>query len=110
MKEIERGKVIYISGKITGVKNYREHFQHARIRLEMRGIFAIDPVKIGDKLERTLGRTPTYAEYLIDDIKYLLTCDGVYMLKGWRRSKGARLERAIAKLCGLSIYYEGATE
>lgn len=42
-------------------------------------------------------------EYIRKDITDLLTCDAIYMLPGWTRSKGARLEHAIAVELGLEI-------
>jgi hypothetical protein len=41
-----------------------------------------------------------------NDIKHLINCDDIYMLRGWWRSKGARLERHIAKVLGLGIVYQ----
>lgn len=40
------------------------------------------------------------------DLHALLVSDSIYMLKGWRLSKGARLERHLAKKLKLKIIYE----
>jgi hypothetical protein len=43
---------------------------------------------------------------MVEDIRQLMTCDAIYMLKGWEKSKGASLEHHIAKELGLEIYYD----
>ena len=34
------------------------------------------------------------------DLRALLGCDAVYMLPGWRGSRGATVEHAVAGACG----------
>lgn len=41
------------------------------------------------------------------DVEAILTCDAMFMLKGWDESMGATAERAIAQWLGIPIYYEG---
>jgi hypothetical protein len=48
-------------------------------------------------------RRLTWPEYLRRDLQALLTCDGIYMIRGWQNSKGARLERNVAKRLGMKI-------
>ena len=104
----EETTVIYISGRITGVSNFREKFRAAQVILyaNIKRAYVINPVIVGDRLEKEIGRRPTWAEYMREDIRALVVCDAVYMLRGWWRSKGARLEWVIAKACGLKIMYE----
>lgn len=40
------------------------------------------------------------------DIKQLVDCDAVYMLDGWRASRGGRCEYNLAHDLGLQIYME----
>ena len=42
--------------------------------------------------------------YLRADLKELLQCDAMLMLEGWHGSKGAALEREVAKMCGIPIF------
>ena len=37
------------------------------------------------------------------DMKMLLECDFIYMLRGWEMSKGAKLEHDVATSCGLKV-------
>lgn len=42
-------------------------------------------------------------------MKRLSDCDAICMLRGWRRSRGARVELAMAVGLGLKVYEESAT-
>ena len=44
---------------------------------------------------------PTWFDYMKVDIKALLECDYVYMLPGWKKSNGARIEKFIAFIFGI---------
>ena len=61
----------------------------------------VNPVKVCP-----YDKNKTWADYMREDIKALTGCNATFMLKGWRRSKGARLERYIAKKLGLKVWYE----
>ena len=39
-------------------------------------------------------------------LKAMLDCDGIYMLKGWKKSRGAKLEHFIALKLGIEILLE----
>jgi len=41
-----------------------------------------------------------------EDLKALLDCDGIYMLRGWEQSKGAKIEYELAMNLGIKRYYE----
>lgn len=102
--------VIYISGGITGVKNWQDIFmadeQDLKLHLHAR-LFIFNPVKIAKDLERSfkvnIGKTPDYTDYMREDIKILSRCNAICMLPGWKRSKGARLEYRIAKILNMQI-------
>lgn len=44
-----------------------------------------------------------YAQTMKEDLRALLNCDAIYMLKGWKKSEGASLEHQVALTCGLEI-------
>jgi len=87
---------VYISGPITGNDNYIDDFADAFIRLHNLGHNPVSPIDIGMDIEKKLHRKPTWAEYMREDIRELMRCDGIYMLDGWEASSGARLEEHIA--------------
>lgn len=88
---------IYISGPITNNPNYKEDFARAEKELVKLGYDFFNPALI------ELGEDATWGDYMKYDIKELLKCDGIFMLKGWKLSKGARLELFIAKKLKLAV-------
>lgn len=100
--------MIYISGRITGNKNWRFDFQKAEDYLVSCGMSKHEiknPLNMENEVEE-VWENPTYAQYMIHDIHELIFCNQIYMLRGWWRSKGARLERHIAKVLGMKIIYQ----
>jgi hypothetical protein len=91
---------IYISGSITRDPDYRAHFAKAEEKLRRQGLHVFNPAK------NEADPNKTWKDYMKYDIWQLLTCSAIYMLKGWRRSKGARLEYRIAKALDLVIMKE----
>ena len=101
--------MIYISGRITNNKNWKEDFFKGELQavryLGKQGyeeITVVNPLNLEDKLPAN----STYKDYMINDILQLVECTQIYMLRGWWRSKGARLERHIAKVLGMKIIYQ----
>lgn len=93
---------IYISGPITGVPDYADKFNHAQNELTVKYPTAtlINPLFV---------EHPPFADwidYMKADIKALLDCNAIYMMKGWQKSKGATLEFIIAKHLDMTIIYE----
>jgi hypothetical protein len=84
---------VYISGPITGIKdNNRVNFMHAEYRLKDLGYEVVNPLIIA----KDMPNNSNWIDYMKVDIKALMDCDAIYMLKGWEKSKGATLEREIA--------------
>jgi len=89
-------KIIYISGPITGVKNYWLAFEKAEEQLS-------------DYIVLSPSRLPmgmSNAQYMRIDLAQIDTADVVYFLKGWENSKGARLEHAYCEYIGKEVLYE----
>lgn len=100
-------KTIYISGKITGTEDYEERFSKAEMELRSRGFNVLNPVKSGKWLERYLApEVPTWVQYMKQAITSMMKADCIYILKGYRESKGARLELFLAKILQYEIIYE----
>ena len=94
---------VYISGPITGNDHYEDDFSDAFIRLHNLGHNPVSPVDIGIALEKKLKRKPTWSEYMREDIKALMDCDGIYLLEGSETSVGSRVERAMAYMVDIQV-------
>ena len=70
-------KMIYISGRITGNKNWKKQFQQAEDYLISKGYYKdliINPLgldKITELNCKRLNKVPTYKDYIIMDIDCL---------------------------------------
>lgn len=88
---------VYIAGPISGIENDNsEAFRIAFLELSEIGHYPVSPIDIGRRLKREMGRVPTWAEYMREDIKALMTCDGIYLLSGWNNSIGSCIEQQLA--------------
>lgn len=92
---------IYISGKITGLENPEEIFNKAEKILTEQGFEVVNPMKLNHS-----NHDKSWEEFMKVDLHSLLHCDSIYMLKNWHKSKGARLERIIAKELNMKIYHQ----
>lgn len=95
--------VIYISGPMSGLPEYNyPAFFAASGALRGNGWLPVNPARIG-------VRPPgTHADYLQEAISLMVQgkLDAIYMLNGWKDSKGARLERDIALALGCEHFYQ----
>ena len=96
-KQTER---IYISGPITGTKDYMQRFEKAEMELTEKGYSVINPAKVN----AMLPQDATWEEYIKVSLTLLSICTGVYMMPGWRESRGAVLEFMQARRNGMQIY------
>ena len=104
-------KVIYVSGKITGTSDYADRFSAAEDRLIAEGYEVLNPVRTGKWLERYLApEKPTWVQYMKHAIAAMMQADYIYMMSGWNQSKGARLERFLARVLNYNIIYEEQAE
>ena len=92
---------IYISGQITGIeKEAFKLFEKAENKLIRLRDTVINPMKLNH------NKNATWREYMTKDIDALMECEGIYMLKNWQKSKGAKIERLIAISFDMEIFYE----
>lgn len=91
----------YLSGPMNGYEdNNFPAFQGACDALRGIGIKLLSPHEKQSESEYL-----TWAQYLNLDIRILMDCDGLILLKGWPKSKGARLELDIAMDLEYPIWY-----
>lgn len=95
-------KRIYISGPISGrpKAEYRAHFDQAAKHLRAQGHRPVNPTRLWGWFQPLFNCLPYRWQILFDCIA-LSHCQGIYLLTGWSRSHGARLEHTIAAWLGL---------
>lgn len=113
---------IYVSGAITGLAPgvAREAFAEACRWLSAQGHDPLNPYDIppwpgcacpgATDDQEPAGGKHEWGCYLRGDIAGMLGCDAIYLLPGWERSHGARLEMTVASAVGLRVLLATAEE
>ena len=99
-------RIAYISGPMSGIVGYNyKAFNAAAKELRGRGWRVINPVELD---ARTKKKALVWEDYLRRDIPEVLKCDKVFVLPGWERSRGAKLEVLIAHSLKIPVvHYTG---
>lgn len=96
--------IVYVSGPMSGMPGLNfPAFHRAADRLRARGYTVINPAEMD---EAEPGVQHEWHEYLRRDIKALADCTHIFMLSGWEKSKGARLEKHIAQELGMCVVFD----
>lgn len=83
---------IYLSGPITGIADYKQRFEKAKVELVAAGYNNIaNPAELDGVINE--GK---YEEYMSLCMNLLDMCDVVVMLPGWKESFGANREYGYA--------------
>jgi len=93
---------IYLSGAITGTKDYMERFQAMEEKLTQDGYIVFNPAAVNSMMPEGT----TYEEYMRVSLTLLDMCDAIYMMDGWRDSKGANREYGYALAKDMTIVEE----
>ncbi len=90
---------IYISGPISGLpfEKVERNFNDAEIRLQEQGY------EVVNLLDNGLTKDHSWSEHMRTDLKLMLDCDAIYLLKGYQDSKGAMIEYDLARLLHFEI-------
>lgn len=96
---------IYISIPISGYDLATQQVKAAEIAERIKAL-GHEPVNPFDTPAAPwhLSEKEQYAYYMGEDIKRLLTCDGVYFHPNWHKSKGCNVEFTIAMAYKLKIF------
>lgn len=83
--------VLYVAGPMTGLPEFNyPAFREAETRLRDRGYGVLNPA-------RTYEIEPTsWKGYMVRALADVASSDGLALLPGWERSRGARLEVQVA--------------
>lgn len=90
--------VVYISGPMTGLPEYNyPAFIKAKKMLEEKGYVVLSP--------HEAPKSESWEGYMRHDLK--LVCDShvICMLPGWKKSRGALLEKLVADNLGLDVWF-----
>lgn len=77
-------KTVYISGPITGKKDYVGTFERAEELLNSAGFIALNPARLPEGM--------TNEQYMRINFSMIDSADAVLFLDGWEMSRGASLE------------------
>lgn len=98
-------KIIYISGPMSGLPDLNfPAFNAAAAELRADGYTVLNPAEKQEEGKPDM----TWEDYMRIDIRMMMDCNAIYMLPGWTKSRGARLEQLIAVELGFLAM--GATE
>ena len=98
---MERGKIVYLSGRISGNDNYKTEFAFAEYFLTQMGYIVINPAEL-DEIAEGL----TYEQYMQICYRLVDIADIIFMVSGWQKSKGANAELSYAKSLGKKVMYQ----
>ncbi len=98
----------YISGPITDDPDYLDRFRAATSHIAAN--YGVLPLNPAAPTWHKGATDTTWAGFMRRDIALLLKCQMLYLLTGWKASKGATLEFTIAKHLGMPVVMEGRNE
>lgn len=88
----------YIAGPVTGVpEGNLPAFTHAEKTLRDAGFDPLNPRNNGAEGEAT------WLDYMRMSLRQIADCDGIVILPGWERSRGAAIEVELAQALGLPV-------
>lgn len=89
---------IYISGKVTGLawNEVEDKFRTAAGIVRHHGCLAVVPVHY-------CRRDWSWQKCMRVCLGLLLDCDKILMLPDWKKSRGAKIERFVAAVCGIPV-------
>ncbi|HBO2747816.1 TPA: DUF4406 domain-containing protein [Pseudomonas aeruginosa] len=102
---VSRERRIYVAGPMTGYKDFNFPAFNAQAE-ELRGL----GYHVENPAEHGIVDGAEWQDYLRYDIGRLSTCEAIFLLPGWSKSKGAALEVHIAKALGMTFIHHADAE
>lgn len=103
MQAVPMSELTYVSGPMSSVGpptwNYPA-FNAMAQKLRDKGLNVINPAELHEADENV-----SWDWYLRRELVQLVKCGRIVMLPGWTESKGATLERTVAKALGMEVVY-----
>ena len=114
MSYLSEDMKVYVGGPMTGIPQFNyPAFDAAATDLRDRGFTVVSPAELDDpEIRKEALASPdgimgsgsvngeTWGDFLKRDVKLIADdVDGCAFMEGWERSRGARLEAFVAKLC-----------
>lgn len=94
---------IYLSGPMTGYPEFNyPAFHKAAADLRAHGYEVVSPAEQDADSGLDPGSSQ-WADFVRWDLRVLVDCDGIVLLDGWHKSKGARLEHHVALELGMDV-------
>ncbi|WP_236085229.1 DUF4406 domain-containing protein [Pseudomonas aeruginosa] len=100
-----RERRIYVAGPMTGYKDFNFPAFNAQAEA-LRGL----GYHVENPAEHGIVEGAEWQDYLRYDIGRLSTCEAIFLLPGWSKSKGAALEVHIAKALGMTFIHHADAE
>lgn len=104
-----RKRKTYISGPISGTADWKERFERAEKELRVLYSAGGEEIDVINPARIEMPEGTTWQQYMDIALQMLRGCDEIYMLAGWRNSKGAQIERLYALGSGMEITHERRT-
>ena len=99
------GKLVYVAGPIGESTDARERFREGTLEVAQLGYQPVSPLELcGGTIH--VNACHSWREHMVMDIRALLACEGIYLLRGWENSRGARLEKLIADGLEMFVLYQ----
>jgi len=100
-------KMIYVSGPVTNNKNATEQFEDADKFIRKIGHIPLNPIRIDPPHP---FKKDKWLYYMRKSIELLMKSDAIYLLSGWEKSSGAKIEFDLCVKLGIPIYFESMKE